>query len=101
MKLLRSTTSKITKDENGDNVPYLEFTEVVLIHCIVFNNSYQQNSRVWYTFVPNKSFGQLSDISPKKFIFDSEFLYIEVWFTEQNSRPLEIGDKIKIILVIN
>ena len=77
MKLLGSTKSKITKDENGENVPYLEITEVILIHCNVVNNSYQQNSRVLYTFVPNKSFGQLLDISSKSFIFlktfDSEF----------------------------
>ena len=49
----------ITKDENGENVLYLEITEVVLIHCNVVNNSYQQNSRVLYTFVSNKSFSQL------------------------------------------
>ena len=79
--------------------------EVVLIHCNVVNNSYQQKSRALYTFVPNKSFGQLLDISPKKFIFlktfDSEFLYIEVWFTDQNSNPLEIEDKRNVTLVIN
>ena len=69
MKLLGRTKSKITKDENDENVPYLEITEVVLIHCNVVNNSYQQNSRVLYTFVPNKSFGQLLDISPENFIF--------------------------------
>ena len=78
MKLLGSTKIKITKDENDENVPYLEFTEVVLIHCNVVNNSYQKNSRVLYTFVPNKSFGQLLDISPNNLIylrtFDSEFL---------------------------
>ena len=54
IKFFRSTKSKITQDKNGENVPYLEITEVVLIHCNVFNNSYQQNSRVLYTFVPNK-----------------------------------------------
>ena len=59
IKLLRSTKSKITKDKNGENVPYLEITEVVLIHCNVVNHSYQQNSRVLYTFVLNKSVGQL------------------------------------------
>ena len=56
MKLLGSTKSKITKDKNGENIPYLEITEVVLIHCNVVNNSYQQNSRFLHTFVPNKSF---------------------------------------------
>ena len=59
MKLLGSTRSKITKDENGDNELHLEITEVVLIHCNTVNSDYQQDSRVLYTSVPNKSFGQL------------------------------------------
>ena len=69
MKLLGSTTSKITKDENGENVPHLEINEVVLVHCNIVNNDYQQGSRVFYTFVTNKLFGQLLHISPKNFIF--------------------------------
>ena len=59
MKLLGKTKSKITKDKNGEEVPYLKITEVALIHCNVVNNSYQNNSRVLYTSVLNKSFGQL------------------------------------------
>ena len=105
MKLLGSTGSKISKDKDGENVPQLEITEVVLIHCNIANNHFQRNSRVLYTFVPNNSFGQLLDISPKSFIFlktfDSEFSYNEVWFTDQNSKSLEIEDVIKITLVIN
>ena len=105
MKLLGSTKSKITKDKNGENVPHLEITEVALIHCNIGDNDYQQDSRVMYTFVPNKSFGQLLDISPKNFIllktFSSNFSYIEVWFTGQNSKPLEIEDQINNTLVIN
>ena len=105
MKLFGITKNKITKDENGENVPYLEITEVVLVHCNIVNDDYQQNSRVLDTFVLNKSFGQLLDISPKHFIFleifDSEFSYIEVWFTDQSYKPLEIKDKINITLVIN
>ena len=58
MKLLGSTKSKIRKDKNGENVPYLEIIEVVLVHCNIVNNNYQQNSRVLYTIVPNKLFGQ-------------------------------------------
>ena len=89
MKLLGSTKSKITKDENGQNAPNLEITEVVSVHGNIVNNSYQQNLRVLYTFVPKKLFAHLLDVSPKNFIFlkifDSEFLYIEVWFTDQNS----------------
>ena len=91
MKLRGSTKSKIIKDKNGENVVQLEITEVVLVHCNIVNTNYQQNSKVLYTFVANKSFGQLFDVSPKKFIFlttfDSEFSYIEVWFTDQNSKP--------------
>ena len=96
MKLLGSTRSKIKKDKNGENVPYLEIYEVVLIHCNVVNNSYQQNSRVLFVLAPNKSFGQLLDISPENFIFlkifNSEFTYIEVWLTDQNFNCL--ADKI-------
>ena len=69
MKLLGSTKSKITKDKNGENVPHLEITKVVLIHCNIVNNNCLEDSRVLHTFVPNKSFGQLLNISPKKFIF--------------------------------
>ena len=105
MKLLGSTKSKITKNENGENVPNLEITEVVLVHCNIVNNNYQQNASVLYTFVPNKSFGQLLDISPKNFIFsktlDSEFSYIEAWFTDQNYNLPEVEDKLNITLVIN
>ena len=75
------------------------------MQCNIVNNDYQQFSRALYTFVPNKSFGKLLHISPKNFIFlkvfDPEFSYIEVWFTYQNSKPLEIEDKISITLFIN
>ena len=100
MKLRGSIKSKITKDENGENMPHLEIIEVVLRHCNIVNNNYQQYSRVMYSFVPNKLFGQLLDISPENFMFlktfDSEFLYIEVWLTDQNSQSLEIEDKITL-----
>ena len=69
MKLLGSTKNKITKDKNGENVPHLEITEVVLVHCDIVNNDYQQDSRVLYTFVPNKPFGSLLEISPANHIF--------------------------------
>ena len=69
MKLLGNIKSKITKDENGENFPHLEITEVVLIHFNVVNNDYQQDSRVLYRFDPNKSFGQLLDILPKNLYF--------------------------------
>ena len=59
MKLLGSSKNKITKDKNGENVPHLGITEVVLVHCNIVNNDNQQDSRVLYTFVPNKSFWSL------------------------------------------
>ena len=59
LKLLGSAKNKITKDKNGENGPYLEIIKVVLVHCNIVNNDYQQDSRVLYTFVPNKPFGSL------------------------------------------
>ena len=73
MKLLGSTENKITKDKNGENVLHLEITEVVLVHCNMVNNDYQQDSRVLHTFIPNKSFGSLLDISPTNHIFLNSF----------------------------
>ena len=94
LKLPGSNKSKINRDENSENVPHLEITEVILVQCNIVNNNYHQDSRVLYTLVPNKSSGQLRDISRKNFIFlktfNSEFSNIEVWFTNQNSAPLEI-----------
>ena len=104
MKLLGSNKSKITKDKCSEIVPHLEITEVALVHCNIVNNDYQQDSRVLYTFTANKPFGELLDISPENVMFlktvNSEIPYIEVWFTNQNSKPLEIENKINIILVI-
>ena len=105
MKLLGSNEGKIIKDKNCENVPNLEITEVVLVHCNIVNSNYQQDSKVLYTLIPNESFDQLLDISPKHFAFlktfNSEFLYVEVCFTDQNSKPLETEDQINITLVIN
>ena len=103
MKLLGSTKSKITKHENDENGPRLKITEVVLIHCNIVKNYYQQDSKVLYTCVPNKSFGQLLDILPKKIIFLTTFNseVIEVWCTDQNFKPREVEYKINIPLVIN
>ena len=104
MKLLGATENKITKDKNGENVPHLKITEVVLVYCNIVNNHYQQDSRVLYTFVPIKPFGSLLEISPTNHIFlktfNSEYNEIEVWFTDQNSNPLEIEDRINLTMVI-
>ena len=104
MKLLGSTESKITGEKNVENVPHLEVIELVLIHCNIVDNSNQQNSRILYTFVPNKPFASLLEISPSSHIvlktFISEFQEIKVWFTDQNNNPLEAEDKINITLII-
>ena len=93
MKLLGSAENKINKDKNGENVPHLEIVEVVLAHCNLVNNDYQQNSRIFYTFVPNKAFGSLLEISPP----NSEF---KIWIADQTSKPLEVEDKINVTLII-
>ena len=95
MKLLGSTERKITKDKNGENFPHLEITEVVLVHGNLVNNDYQQDSRMLYTFAPNKSFGSLLEIT-----FNSEFQEIKIWFTDQNSKSSEVEDEIKLTLII-
>ena len=105
MKLFENTKSKLTKDENDEDVLRLETTEEVLVYCNIVSNRDQQDSRVLYKFAPNKLFAQILDIIPKSFIslktFNSEFSYIEVWFTDQNSKPLQIEDKTNNTLVIN
>ena len=104
MKLLRNTESKITKNKNGENVPHLEMVELVLVHCSLVNNYYQQDSRMLFTFVPNKSFGSLLEISPTNQVFlktfNSEFQEVKIWLTDQTSKPLELEDKINITLII-
>ena len=98
MKLLGSSENKKqNKDKNSKNPTHLEITEVVLVHCNIVNNDYQQDSRYLYIFVDN-----LVEIAPTNFIpiFNSQFSYIEVWFTDQNSQPLEIEDRINLTLVI-
>ena len=72
MKLLGSTKNKITKDKNCENVPHLEITEVVLVHCDIVSNDYLQDSRLLYTFVPNKQFGSLLEISPTNHLFSKK-----------------------------
>ena len=94
MKLLGSTSNTIDADKNSENVPRLENVEVVLVHCNLVSNSYQQASRVLFTCVPNKQYGQLISISSYSLNFlktmNTEFSEIEIWFTDQNNNALEI-----------
>ena len=89
MKLLRSTKNKITRDKNGENLPHLEITEVVLVHCDIVTNDYQQDSRVLFTFVPNIPFGSLLEICPTNHIFLKHLT--------QNIMKLKYGSQIKIV----
>ena len=107
MKLHGGTKIKIN-NENIENVPHLQITNIVLVHCdivIIIDNDYQHDSRVLYTLVPNKSFRQVLFVSLKIFgifkKFNCEFSFIEVWFTYLNSKLLEIENKINIAAVIN
>ena len=103
MKLFGSSEKRITKDKNHDKVPRIEVTEVVLVYCKIVNNSYQYDSRVFYTFTPNKSIDSLFDISLTTFIFlkkfKCDFSHAHVWFTNQNFVPLKPEDWINLTLV--
>ena len=104
MKLLGSTKKYFNQDKNGEDVPKIESVEVVLVHCNLVNNNYQQASKVLFTFVPNKQFGQLINIAPHSLTMlsttNTEFSSIEVWFTDQNSELLEIEDNVNLALII-
>ena len=104
MKLLGSTKKVVDKDKNSENVPKLEIVVVVLMHCNLVKNDYQHTSKVLFTFVLNKKFGQLINISPQAFTMmntvNTEFTYDEVWFTDQYSKAFEIEDNVSLTLII-
>ena len=104
MKLLGSRSNSINGDKNSELVPKLESLDLVLVHCNVVNNSYQQASKVLFTFLPNKKYGQLITISPETLIMlktvNTEFSFIEIWFTDQDNRPLEIEGSVNISLIV-
>ena len=104
MKPLGRAKEDVDKDKDGEDVSKLESVEVVLVHCNLVNNSYQQASKVLFTFVPNKQFGQLITISPHLLTMlkttNAEFQSIQLWFTDQNNRPFETYDSANITLII-
>ena len=103
MKLLGSAKEDLDKDKDGEDVPKLESVEVVLVPCNLVNNSYQQASKVLFTFVPNKQFCHLITILPLLTMvrtINAEFQSIQLWFTDQGNRSLEIGDSVNITLII-
>ena len=104
MKLLGSMSNRIDKNKNNELVPKLESVDLVLAHCNLVNNSYQQAFKVLFTFVPNKKYGQIITVSPHSLIMlktvNTEFSFIEIWFTDQDNRPLEIEYSVKILLIV-
>ena len=104
MRLLGSSSDTIDGDKNSELVLKLESVDLVLVHCNLVNNSYQQASKVLFTFVPNKKYGQLITVSPETLIMlktvNTEFSFIEIWFTDQDNRPLEIVDSVNISLIV-
>ena len=104
MRLIGSTKKDADADKNSENVPNLESVEVVLVHCNLVKNDYQHASKVLFSFVPNKQFEQLINILPHSLTrmntVDTEFSFVEVWFTDQTSEALEIEDNVNLTLII-
>ena len=104
MQLLKSSRKVIDQNKTGELVSRLEFVEVVLVRCNLVNSNHQQVSKVLFTFVPNKQFGQLITITPHLLTMlkatNAEFSFTEIWFTDQNNSPLEIEDNVNITLII-
>ena len=104
MKLLGSTKKDVDADKNGENVPKLESVKVVLVHCNLVKNDYQYSSKFLFSLLPNKKLGQLINISPHSLMMmstvNTEFSSVEVWFTDQSSKALEIEDNINLTLII-
>ena len=104
IKLLGSTRKDVDADKNSEKIPKLESVEVVLVHCNLVKNDYQHSSKVLFSFVPNKQFGQLINISPNILTMmntvNTEFSFVESWLTNQISKLLEIEDDVNLTLII-
>ena len=104
MKLLGSTKKDFDSNKNSDNVPKLESDEVVLVYCNLVKNDCQHTSKVLFSFLPNKQFRQLINISLHSLTMmntvNTEFSFVEVWFTDQISKALEIEDYVNLMLII-
>ena len=104
MELLGSTKNYVNQDKDEEDVIKLEFVEVILVHCNLVNNNYWQVSKVLFTFVQNKQFGQLITIAHHSLTMlnttNTEFSSIEEWFTDQNSKQLEREDNVNTTLIV-
>ena len=104
MILLGNGKKDVGKGKHSENVPKLESVKVVLVHCNLVKNDYQHISKVLFTFVLNKKFGQLFNISPRSLTMmstiNTEFSFIEVWFRDQVSKALKTEDNVSFTLII-
>ena len=104
MKLFGSAKKDVVKDKNGENVPKLESVDVVLVHCNLFKNDNLHTAKFLVTFVPNKQFGQLVNISPHSLTMmntvNTKFSFVEDWFADQASKVPEIEDNVNLTLSI-
>ena len=104
IKLLGSTKKDVDKDKDGEIAPKLESVEVALVHCNLVKNDYQHKSKFLFSFARNKQFEQLINISPHSLTMMNtvytEFSFVEVWFTGQSSKALEIEDNVNLTLII-
>ena len=104
MKLIESRKKDFEKNKEGENVSKLEYVEVALVHCNLVKNDYQHASKVLFSFIPNKQFRQLINISPHSLTMmntiNTEFSFVEVWFTDQVSKALEIEDNVNFTIII-
>ena len=104
MRLLGSTKKDVDSDKNSENLPKLESVEVVLVHCNFVKNDYQHTSKVLFSFVLNKQFGQLINTSPHSLpmmnTVNTEFSFVEVWFTDQTSKALKIEGNVNLTIII-
>ena len=89
MKLLESTKKDVDSDKNSENVPKSESAEVVLVHCDLVKNDYQHTSKVLFSFIPNKQFGQLTNISPHSLTMMNNLIH--------NFLLLKFGLQIKLV----
>ena len=104
MKSIEKGKKDFEKDKEGQNVPKLEYVEVVLVHCNLVKNDYQHASKVLFSFIPNQQFRQLIYISPHSLTMmntiNTEFSFVEVWFTDQVSKALETEDNVNFTIII-
>ena len=104
MNMLGSTKKDVGNDKDGENVPKLESVEVVLVDCNLVKNHYQHTSKILFTFVSNKQFGQLTNISPHSFtmmnIVNTAFSSVEAWLADQTSKAFKIKHNVNLTLII-